>query len=1472
MLLAALLLLCASGITAHAAESHDHSAYTALTAADTTLSQSGKYYLDGNLTLPSPLTVSGGDVELCLNGHMLTCTGGNYVIQVESGATLTVTDCFDESTHVGEEYAHSYVTPKSEERKPEYVAVTGGLITGNNERGCIQVSDGTLHLRGGTVAGGKTANGGGVSIAKTKSGAGALFLYAGARITDNAATGSGGGVFVPQLNRGGFTMLGGTIEDNSAVLSGGGVYVGIMSRFSMDGGTITQNRQTRAGTQAAYGGGGVFLHTSAALQMNGGTISNNTSQAKGGGVLLSAGCTVSLCGDVSITGSTGDGVDSDLTIYHNTMPQGLASIRLTGPLSNGAAIGLCYTRETLDTSVCFVTAEDNYHGGAVPVQDYEKFFSNDNKRALLWSTTQTIELCTGRIHAICGAHCAHGANGAQIHPQVILQSMSAGFTGGSLPAGAYYLEENITLTEPVRIDGGEVNLCLNGHELKNPGGRVFEIEAGGSLTLCDCYDAKTHTGEVYTHTYKNPQTKADVTVHGGLISGNHSLTSPSGGIEVNGGTLALFGGVIGGASGQGGVRLTNGARFVMSGGSVSDCLSGGSGGGIFADETSGFTMTGGQVTSNRARGMGGGIYAARGFSLSGNIRVIGNIVGAADNNVYLPQNTFIRVSGPVSGTVGITLECPGTFTAGGGAPYVSSFQADVREGAFVDVLGQELCISGYGIRVQPTPETRTVIAMGAEDVKSYQWYALDRQPLTLSDMTDSACAYDAANDCWTHSFTADADSLNCFSIFLNEGDTLRVTPFPGLTGVSLMREVTTAEGVVLSTDTFSNTPDYEGQYDVTAHESRIYTLCVASDTLWHSGDTLSVSVSLYRRGLPAAVQTGATFTGETGYQICRVVYQDGTTVLYSEPFCPNAHSHALCGKLCAHNSHDEAVFTPIAHTLSGDLLAGEGLCADFALQSGAYYLPADLKLRDSLVIPAGLTAAVCLNGHALHCENGSGIVVEPGAVLSVCDCGAGGTVSGQSAGDGGGMDIRGAVTLYAGEFSGGTAAGHGGGIYLAQDGTLTIAGGVQVTGNAPDNLFLAAGRTVTLLPDLPGTTAIGIAMERPGVFTSGAKETDMPYFSSDAAGANLVRAENGELALRVYSITQQPTAASPTVTVMPSEHAAYRWYTAAEEAVTSDDDPRYDAETMYWTPDETGNCFRVTADVGQILRVTLEAPDPKDILLTVNGLPMKASDGAYLLDIREQGTYQLKLSGAGRVKGALYTRSDALPDQIGPSLTAQAGAYLCAVTWPDGFTLWSDLLVIAENSGGTGDVYAPPVKQPLTIPFTDLSEDAWYYAYVCNAYQKGWMCGMDATRFCPDESMTRGMLVTILWRLSGAPAVSGAAAAFSDVPEDAYYSQAVAWAVQNGVTFGMDSTHFDPEREATREQSAAFFHRYADFLSVSLLGSNDMPSSWAADDMRWAVDAGVLVGYADGSLDPGGNVTRAQIAAMLERFMYLFET
>ncbi|MCI5678963.1 MAG: S-layer homology domain-containing protein [Bacteroidales bacterium] len=185
-------------------------------------------------------------------------------------------------------------------------------------------------------------------------------------------------------------------------------------------------------------------------------------------------------------------------------------------------------------------------------------------------------------------------------------------------------------------------------------------------------------------------------------------------------------------------------------------------------------------------------------------------------------------------------------------------------------------------------------------------------------------------------------------------------------------------------------------------------------------------------------------------------------------------------------------------------------------------------------------------------------------------------------------------------------------------------------------------------------------------------------------------------------------------------------------------------------------------------------------------------------------------------------------------------------------------------------------ENPVTdeFPFADVDTDDWFFEDVAYVYENGLMSGTSADTFSPETATTRGMIVTILYRLEGEPEISGSCA-FDDVKSGSYYENAITWAAANGIVSGYDNGLFGPDDAITREQLATILYRYTQYkgLDVSVGGDTNILSyndaldisEYAVPAMQWLCGEGIMSG-SDGNLMPMGNATRAQVAAFLHRF------
>lgn len=253
---------------------------------------------------------------------------------------------------------------------------------------------------------------------------------------------------------------------------------------------------------------------------------------------------------------------------------------------------------------------------------------------------------------------------------------------------------------------------------------------------------------------------------------------------------------------------------------------------------------------------------------------------------------------------------------------------------------------------------------------------------------------------------------------------------------------------------------------------------------------------------------------------------------------------------------------------------------------------------------------------------------------------------------------------------------------------------------------------------------------------------------------------------------------------------------------------------------------------------------------------------------------------------ATLANASVLVDGAAASCPAGSVRAAVAVNAADDLTAWSlaDDGSISAVSGvydAGQQTYAFDVVNGVTaiarFPFTDVVAGTWYYGAAAYAYNNGLFAGMTPTTFAPNATMTRAMLVSVLWRLAGAPAPK-APNTFVDVPDGAWYTDAVTWAAENGVVSGIGGSRFDPSGFVTREQTAEILYNYAHSKGYDVSARADLTafpdaasvSGWAEEALSWANAAGLINGTVrDGQtiLDPQGSASRAQVAMILMNYV-----
>lgn len=374
-----------------------------------------------------------------------------------------------------------------------------------------------------------------------------------------------------------------------------------------------------------------------------------------------------------------------------------------------------------------------------------------------------------------------------------------------------------------------------------------------------------------------------------------------------------------------------------------------------------------------------------------------------------------------------------------------------------------------------------------------------------------------------------------------------------------------------------------------------------------------------------------------------------------------------------------------------------------------------------------------------------------------------------------------------------------------------------------------------------------------------------------------------------------------TVTAAPkSSNADVSSVTVAGVEATAGENNTYTVTLPYGTDVTAGSFVIVTSDAGatvgaltnegNVWTFTVTAEDgvtSKTYTVTVSFTEAPKSNDAGVSSITVAGfkavagannSYTVTVPYGTVVKTGSFVIVTRHPRATVSALTNTRNIWSFTVTAEDGVT--TAVYTVTVNTAALPEPITPGVdnkkpasKPEVKLPFTDVSTSDWFYDDVAFVYKNGLFSGTDSRSFSPNASMTRAMLVTVLYRLEGEPTVTGRSS-FTDVRSGAYYEKSVIWAAANGIVTGTDSTSFSPDAKVTREQLAAILYRYAQYRKLDTDASAklnsftdaDSVSAYASEALGWAVSEGLING-ASGKLMPKGDATRAQVAAILHRLV-----
>ena len=502
----------------------------------------------------------------------------------------------------------------------------------------------------------------------------------------------------------------------------------------------------------------------------------------------------------------------------------------------------------------------------------------------------------------------------------------------------------------------------------------------------------------------------------------------------------------------------------------------------------------------------------------------------------------------------------------------------------------------------------------------------------------------------------------------------------------------------------------------------------------------------------------------------------------------------------------------------------------------------------------------------VNVPDGSTVTTGDGPSITVGEGGA-------TVGTDGGVTLPegGSATIGSGDSTTTITTPGGGTLQPNDDGSVTVPGGSTVqTGDGPE-MTLPEGGTIdpdtgAVTPDEGGSVVIDTGDGTTTITPpSGQPVTPNDDGSITIPGGSTVTGSDGErVTIPPEGGTLQPGGeVKYTVTVtfdsqggsqVPSQDI-----TVGEPASQPDDPTRTGYRFLGWYTAATGGA-----------RWDFTQPVTGDQTLYAQWAYLPPANPNYKITIGDTENGTVTVNPTAAKEGTTVTITP-VPD---------AGYQVGTVSVTDRF---GQAVTVDQQAGGTYTFVMPDGQVTVEVtflqgeapdlPFSDVTESDWFYDAVTYAYENGLMDGVGAGLFAPNSETTRAQLVTILHRLAGQPAPSGDSG-FSDVETGTWYTDAVAWAAQNGIVNGVSDTQFAPGDDITREQLAVILYRYATYQGYDVSQRADLSgfvdagtiSTYAQEALSWANAQGLVLGVEDDSLRPQGNASRAQIAAVLMRF------
>ena len=1386
-------------------EGNDADVQKTLTAAGGELA-SGTYTLPNDITLTTDITIpAGAKVTIDLNGYTLTGTGNGSVIVVLG--ELTVKDSSGNNSG----------------------KITGGVgyaSNGGNGGGAISIeSGGKCTLEGGTLTGnhcnGYNYNAGGV-YAKGS----AKFYMTGGVITGNTANRQGGGVFGGGSST--IVISGGEISDNTAQFGGGVCYNGNMT---MTGGTIKNNTAKYSGEVDGKSwpnimGGGIKVNSSSPLEFYGGEVSGNKAISSNGITALGAGIyggNIKVKGDVKVYDNKRDDVAENIYL------DGSAMLEVVGDLESSARLPVTRAtqtgRVTSSNGYSFagiITADDaalkleTRKGDLYFTKDVDpdavictmqvggKTLRYDSLSAALADLPSDDNVITLLKDIDLGAQVSVPANsGAAMittdaSEEVVITWKNATASYFNVPTGA-----ELTVSGNIIIRGSEsngqrafdvagtLNLGEKNSESQYPKVEQFDLSTekgiaavyvnGGTLNL---YSGTLSQNKGYYGGAVSVRYKGNANLFGGTISGN---TAPSGGgLYVANSTVTLSGTKISENIAQkgGGVYNQNGTVTIEQGEISGNWVDGEipNGGGIYSDGT--VTMNGGKINEN---------------AVKVNVNKYGRGRGAAVCN----NGKFTITAGEVSGNyceqgndvTGVTKEqtmyCAGLYNEK--EMYIEGGTVSDNYYKFSDVANNPKCFQGVGVSNNGGTLTISGGTITGNGIHTGDSSGRDIAGAGVASTANST--YNAVFNMTGGTITGNhGGNGSGAGLYLeNSGDH---TSTATISGGSIVGN-TGASGVYAARANLS----ISGNPVISGQKTNLY---LGTNKITLSGPlTNGAAIGVTTQANPTdgnPVQITNKETSSEYYKdAARYFIPDATKVIAqaneSGQYVELAHTDEIYHKVTLNLTHATAT-----GALTTQVKANDHYSAAVTADTG-YTLP-DAK-------PDGLTGYDLINNRTTayiainSVSQDATITLEavPNTYTVVFDANGGSGI----------MDTKQNMTydtsapLTANAF---TKAGYNfAGWSESKGGEVKYPDGTSVK-----NLTAENDKTITLY----------------AVWT---KKQVIPAFSSSA-----IQSYKYDGSVKAYTLTSDIKDFDIT-------------YKQGETVVTTPKDiGTYDV-IISRAEDDTYAAFSQTITGGLVITKVSSGSSSSNPTYSVT-TPSKSENGGVAVsskNARKGDTVTVTVTPDAGYQLDKLTVTDKNGNVL--KLTDKGdGKY--SFTMPDGKV----------------EVKAVFAKEVETSPFDDVSADAYYNQAVQWAQEKGITEGISSNLFGPKQPCTRSQIVTFLWRAAGSPEPKSTAAGMTDVVPGSYYAKAVAWAVENGITTGTAEGTFSPDATCTRAQAVTFLARAQNAKATGKTAFSDVPAdSYFADAVAWAQANGVTTGTSETTFSPDSDCTRAQIVTFLYR-------